>query len=156
ARAARDPADRRGLHRRPPRGAEGEVPGAVRDEVTPRGDPRRTAPPSSWPGALVPFLPVAAVLAGAVCYPALVLAWYGVSRDALPSLANLGVVLGDPDTWRVFWNTLAVSAWTTALTGALGTALALLVGRTDLPARRAFQGLLIVPYLGPPVVRPIR
>jgi iron(III) transport system permease protein len=95
---------------------------------------------------------VAAVLAGAVCYPALVLAWYGVSRDALPSLANLGAVLADPDTWRVFRNTLAVSAWTTVLAGALGTALALLVGRTDLPARTAFQGLLIVPYLVPPFI----
>src|SRR5262249_51450735 len=58
----------------------------------------------------------------------------------------------DPDTWRVFWNTLAVSAWTTGLAGALGTALALLVGRTDLPARPAFQGLLIVPYLVPPFI----
>jgi iron(III) transport system permease protein len=95
---------------------------------------------------------VAAVLAGAVCYPALVLAWYGVSRDALPSLANLGAVLADPDTWRVFRNTLAVSAWTTLLAGALGTALALLVGRTDLPARTAFQGMLIVPYLVPPFI----
>src|SRR5262249_60410734 len=39
-----------------------------------------------------------------------------------------------------------------AVTGALGPALALRVGRTARPARRAFQGLLIVPYLVPPFI----
>ena len=103
-------------------------------------------------GTLVPLIPVAAVLGGAVCYPALVLAWYGLSRDALPTVANLRAVLADPDTWRVLGNTLAVSAWTTALAGTLGTLLALLVGRTDLPARSVFQGLLVLPYLVPPFI----
>lgn len=103
-------------------------------------------------GTLLPVVPVAAVLGGAVCYPALVLAWYGLSRDAVPSLANLWAVLADPDTWRVLGNTLYVSAWTTALAGALGTALAFLVARTDLPGRGALQGLLVVPYLVPPFI----
>lgn len=101
---------------------------------------------------LLPLVPLVAVLGGAVCYPALVLAWYGVSRDAVPSLANLGVVLADPDTWRVLRNTVYVSAWTTALAGLLGTGLGLLVARTDLPGRSVFQGVLILPYLVPPFI----
>ena len=104
------------------------------------------------PGALLPLVPIVTVLAGAVCYPALVLAWYGVSRDAWPSLANLAAVLADRDTWRVFGNTLWVATWTTGLAGGLGTALALLVGRTDLPGRSMFQGLLVLPYLVPPFI----
>jgi iron(III) transport system permease protein len=104
------------------------------------------------PGTLVPLLPIGTVLVGAVCYPALVLAWYGFSRDARPSLANLAAVLAEPDTWRVLRNTLYVSLWTTLLAGALGTALALLVGRTDLPGRSAFQGILVLPYLVPPFI----
>jgi iron(III) transport system permease protein len=101
---------------------------------------------------LLPVAPVAVVLAGAVCYPALVLAWYGLSRDAAPSLANLLAVLGDGDTWRVLGNTLWVSAWTTLLAGALGTGLAFLVARTDLPARPMFQSTLLLPYLVPPFI----
>jgi iron(III) transport system permease protein len=103
-------------------------------------------------GTLLPAAPVAVVLAGAVCYPALVLAWYGLSRDAAPSLANLLAVLGDGDTWHVLGNTLWVSAWTTLLAGALGTGLAFLVARTDLPARSLFQGALVLPYLVPPFI----
>lgn len=101
---------------------------------------------------LLPLVPVATVLAGAVCYPALVLAWYGLSRDAVPSLANLRIVLADPETWRVLGNTLYVSLWTTALAGALGVTLAFLVARTDLPGRRVFQSLLVLPYLVPPFI----
>jgi iron(III) transport system permease protein len=103
-------------------------------------------------GTLLPLVPVAAVLGGAVCYPALVLTWYGLSRDALPSLANLGAVLTDPDTWRVLANTLYVASLTTAGAGALGTVLALLVARSDLPGRTLVQVGLILPYLVPPFI----
>jgi iron(III) transport system permease protein len=92
------------------------------------------------------------VLGGAVVYPGLVLLWYGVSRDARPSAANLGAVLSDPETWRVLGNTLSVATATTLLAGALGTALALLVARTDVPGRRLWQTALILPYFVPPFV----
>lgn len=101
---------------------------------------------------VAPLVPVSIVLAGAVCYPALVLAWYGLSREQTPSLANLGVVLADPDTWRVFMNTLYVATATTVLATALGTLLALAVARTDLPGRGGFQGALVLPYLVPPFI----
>ena len=103
-------------------------------------------------GSLLPLVPVGTVLLGAVCYPALVLAWYGLSRDATPSLANLAAVLADPDTWRVLRNTLYVSLWTTLLAGALGTGLAVLVSRTDLPGGAVVQGGLVLPYLVPPFI----
>jgi iron(III) transport system permease protein len=101
---------------------------------------------------LVPLVLLGAILVGAVCYPALVLAWYGLSRDRAPSLANLAAVLADADTWHVLANTLYVATATTILAGLLGTGLALLVGRTDLPARRLFQGTLVLPYLVPPFI----
>ena len=103
-------------------------------------------------GSLLPLVPVATVLLGAVCYPALVLAWYGLSRNAAPSVANLAAVLADPDTWRVLRNTLYVSLWTTLLAGALGTGLAVLVSRTDLPGGAVVQGGLVLPYLVPPFI----
>jgi iron(III) transport system permease protein len=102
--------------------------------------------------ALVPLVPIGAILVGAVCYPALVLVWYGFSRDRAPSLANLVAVLVEADTWRVLANTLYVATATTILGGGLGTLLALLVGRTDLPARRLVQSTLILPYLVPPFI----
>jgi iron(III) transport system permease protein len=101
---------------------------------------------------VAPLAPVALVLAGAVCYPALVLVWYGLSRDQAPSLANLAAVLGDRETWRVLANTLYVAGATTVLAGGLGSGLALLVGRTDLPGRAVFQGVLVLPYLVPPFI----
>lgn len=102
--------------------------------------------------AVLPLVPVAVVLGGAVIYPALVLAWYGVSRDGLPSVANLQAVVTEPETWRVFGNSLQVAGWTTLLAGLLGTALALLVARTDLPGRRLAGSVLILPYLVPPFI----
>lgn len=97
-------------------------------------------------------VPVGVVFLGAVVYPSLTLVWQGLARDGRLSLANLAAVLGDADSWHVLWNSLYVSAWTTVLGGAIGTGLALLVARTDLPARRVFRTALMLPYLIPPFI----
>lgn len=96
--------------------------------------------------------PLGLVLLGAVVYPSLILVWQAFSRDGRPSLANLAGVLSDADIWRVLWNSLHVSFWATALGVTIGTGLAFLVARTDLPGQRFFQSALMLPYLIPPFI----
>lgn len=97
-------------------------------------------------------LPLGLVLVGAVAYPSLILVWHAFTRDGRPTLANLAAVLGDADIWRVLWNSVHVSVWATLLGGALGTVLAFLVARTDLPGQRIFRTALMLPYLIPPFI----
>ncbi|MBI4536838.1 MAG: iron ABC transporter permease [candidate division NC10 bacterium] len=97
-------------------------------------------------------IPVGVILLGAVVYPSLILVWQGFSRAGQPTLANFTAVLGEADTWWVLWNSLYVSLWATALGGAAGTALAFLVCRTNLPGRRVFRTVLLLPYLIPPFI----
>jgi iron(III) transport system permease protein len=96
--------------------------------------------------------PLGLILLGAVVYPSVVLIWQAFSRHGQPTLANVAAILGDPDIWRVLGNSLHVSLWATALGGALGTGLAFLVARTDLPAQRFFRTALMLPYLVPPFI----
>lgn len=97
----------------------------------------------------MPFLPV---LLGAVVYPSFILVWQAFSRDGAPTLANLTTVLSDPDIWRALRNSLTVSIWATVLGVTLGTGLAFLVARTDLPGQRFFRAVLLLPYLIPPFI----
>jgi iron(III) transport system permease protein len=97
-------------------------------------------------------IPVGVILLGAVVYPSLVLIWTALNRGGEPTLANFAAVLGEADTWRVLWNSLYVSIWATVVGGAIGTALAFLVCRTDLPGRRFYRTALLVPYLIPPFI----
>lgn len=106
----------------------------------------------------MPFLPVllgaplVLVLLGAVVYPSFILVWQAFSRDGAPTLANLTTVLSDPDIWRALRNSLTVSIWATVLGVTLGTGLAFLVARTDLPGQRFFRAVLLLPYLIPPFI----
>jgi iron(III) transport system permease protein len=93
-----------------------------------------------------------AVLLAAVAYPSLTLVWHGFTRGGRPTLANLATVLTEADTWHVLWNSLYVSLWTTAAGSLIGTGLAFLVARTDLPGRRVFRTALMLPYLIPPFI----
>ncbi len=96
--------------------------------------------------------PLGTVLLGAVLYPSLTLVWQGFAREGRPTLANLTAVLGDADTWQVLWNSIYVSVWSTVAGGAIGTGLAFLVAQTDLPGRRIFRTMLMIPYLIPPFI----
>ncbi len=105
--------------------------------------------------SLLPILTgasLSAVLLGAVIYPSLVLVWHAFARDGQPTLANLLAVLRDAGVWRVFWNSLHVSVWSTLIGGIMGTGLAFLVARTDLPGQRFFRTALMLPYLIPPFI----
>jgi iron(III) transport system permease protein len=58
-------------------------------------------------------------------------------------------LFGDRVFWEAWWNTLQFAALTTAMAVALGAAVAILCARTDLPGRRAFSKLVLLPLLLP-------
>jgi iron(III) transport system permease protein len=58
-------------------------------------------------------------------------------------------LLGDPAFWTAWKNTLAFAALTTALAVGFGAAFAILCTRTDLPGRRAYSRLVLLPVLLP-------
>ena len=96
--------------------------------------------------------PLGLILLGAIVYPSLILVWQAFSRDGAATLGNATAVLGDPDIWGVLGNSLYVSFWATGLGVTVGTGLAFLVARTDLPGRRFFRAALVLPYLIPPFI----
>jgi iron(III) transport system permease protein len=68
------------------------------------------------------------------------------------SLEAFRFVLADPDFHRSLWVTVIVAAGMTVIAVPLGSALALLVVRTDLPGRGLVEPWLLVPMLVSPVV----
>jgi iron(III) transport system permease protein len=60
-------------------------------------------------------------------------------------------LFGDPEFWQAAVNTLQYAAFTTAMAVAAGAAIAILVTRTDLPARRVLGRLTLLPLLMPPL-----
>ncbi len=68
------------------------------------------------------------------------------------SLSAFRFVFADPDFHRATWVTVIVAAGMTAIAVPLGSALALLVVRTDLPGRGLVEPWLLVPMLVSPVV----
>lgn len=68
------------------------------------------------------------------------------------SLEAFRFVLADPDFHRALWITGVVAAGMTAIAVPLGSVLALLVVRTDLPGRGVVEPWLVVPMLVSPVV----
>ncbi len=60
-------------------------------------------------------------------------------------------LLGDPAFWHAALNTLEYATLTTLMAVVAGSAVAILVARTDLPWRRAFGKLVLLPILLPPL-----
>src|SRR6266850_98957 len=61
-------------------------------------------------------------------------------------------VLQDPDFWRALWTTLALAAGMTVIAVSIGTVLAFIMVRTDVPGRRWLEVLLLVPIFTSAVV----
>ncbi|HEY6106694.1 MAG TPA: iron ABC transporter permease, partial [Anaeromyxobacteraceae bacterium] len=68
------------------------------------------------------------------------------------SLWAFRFVLADPDFARAFRGTATVAVGMTAIAVPLGSALAFLVARTDLPGRRWLEPLIVVPIFVSPLV----
>jgi len=65
------------------------------------------------------------------------------------TLRNYGDLLADPAWWEAVRNSVAFALLTTAGSIVLGTSLAILFVRTDLPGRRVLRGVLLLPVMLP-------
>ncbi|GAB4444270.1 MAG: iron ABC transporter permease [Chloroflexi bacterium OHK40] len=68
------------------------------------------------------------------------------------TLANFSRVLSDPVFWQVTGRTMLFSGLTTLLALAVGTLMAVLIVRTDMPGRGLFSSLIAIPYFVSPLV----
>jgi iron(III) transport system permease protein len=92
-----------------------------------------------------------------VLYPVVVLLAASVLTD-LPmrgghfTLANFVVLFSDPSNFRAIVNTVVSSALTTVFAVAIGTSLAWVTSRTDVPCRRFFENAFVIPYYLSPFI----
>lgn len=76
-----------------------------------------------------------------------------VARSLFLAPADMLAELSEPATRLAIWHTLVTSLGAAALALGLGTPLALLLYRTDLPARGGFSSLLALPSAVPPFIQ---
>ncbi len=92
-----------------------------------------------------------------VLYPVVVLLAASVRTD-LPmrgghfTLANFAVLFSDASNFRAIVNTVVSSALTTVFAVAIGTSLAWVTSRTDVPGRRFFENAFVIPYYLSPFI----
>ncbi len=72
--------------------------------------------------------------------------------DGRLSLASYGGLLTSAHQWTLMGHSLALSSLVTALTIAFGVPLGILLGKTDLPFRRFFTVIFVIPLLIPPYI----
>ncbi len=93
---------------------------------------------------LLIFYPLAAIILQSV-FPNL----YAAKPDLTPQLGLIGQVLSQKHTYIAIFNTLWLSIATAIITCGLGTFLAILTERTDLPGRRIFRLLVWLVFFTP-------
>lgn len=95
---------------------------------------------------------VVAYLALIVAYPIGSLLEVALTHEGQWSLSHFGDVLTAPGFVGAIRNSLVVSVMTTVFATILGSSLAWLVSRTDLPGRRHLRWALLLPFAIPPFV----
>lgn len=101
--------------------------------------------PEAKPVGAPPLLRAAGVvLAAAFAFPATYLVWRNFTEDANP----VGLLLTDR-TLQPLWRTLRLAVLVSASASILGTSLAWLSTRTDLPLKRMWRVVLAVPLVFP-------
>lgn len=93
--------------------------------------------------------------AGLFLLPLALLAWVGLTAQGAPSLSPIVEVLGSASVRRAFWHSLESAGMSGLGALAVGTALALLIGLTDVRGKGAFVFLLLLPMMIPPQVTAI-
>jgi len=101
--------------------------------------------------------PVALLLVYLVVVPLVLLGISSVRPTGFPlepgfTVANFGKVFLADNFPRLVWTTIVFALGSTVLAMVLGTAMAWLVERTDLPGRNLFRVLVILPMAAPPVL----
>lgn len=99
------------------------------------------------------FVAVVAIISLLVLYPVGMMVVGTVkSSGSQLTLEHWREVLNLPILGEIIFNTVVVSVAATILAVVLGLSFALLVSRTDLPMRSAFENISIVPFLTPPII----
>lgn len=105
------------------------------------------------PGAAPLIWGVAALLVLVLAvYPLLRVVIEAFVRADAPSLTNFGEIVGRSSNLLAIRHSLEVSLASTVFSTLLGTCLAWLVARTDLPGARLFRTAFVLPFLIPPFV----
>jgi iron(III) transport system permease protein len=114
------------------------------------------------PAALVPSrlegldraAPVWAVAAGALLLLILLpLGWLGyvsVTGEHGFTLSHYARVFTDPRLQKALWNTVVLAFWSGLCSLAIGTPMAWLTARTDLPGKRIIRSLIMASFVTPP------
>ena len=68
------------------------------------------------------------------------------------SLAAFSFVFSDPDFWDAFWNSLILAVGMALIAAPIGSLLAFLVTRTDLPGRGWLEPIVLIPIFLSPLV----
>jgi iron(III) transport system permease protein len=99
-------------------------------------------------------LPVwVAAAAALVALMALPLGWLGymsVSAEKGTTLGHYREVFRDPALRTALWNTLVLAFWTGIASVAVGTPLAWLTARTNVPAKKLIRALVMASFVTPP------
>src|SRR4051812_1091409 len=72
--------------------------------------------------------------------------------DRAFTLGNYTRILGSAEVWSTIGTTLVFAVATTALAVGLGTGMAVVLGRTDVPSGAALHDLVLVPFYVSPLV----
>src|SRR3972149_12227493 len=112
-------------------------------------------PPALRAGLLFASAVVGGILLILVFYPSAVLVLQSFVVEGRLSPGHCLRIARDAATYQVLANSLVVSTWATAGGTALGVILAWLISRTDLPGRRLWRTILLLPYMIPPFIRAI-
>jgi iron(III) transport system permease protein len=78
------------------------------------------------------------------------LAWLSVSGEGGPTFAHYRDVLLDPGLRLAFRNTVVLAFWVGLASLAVGTPLAWLTARTDVPGKSVIRGLVLASFVTPP------
>jgi len=108
------------------------------------------------PGGEAIALAALALFAGALfLLPLVRLFAVGLAPEGVVSLGPLASALESRAVWQAFLNSLDSSLWSALIATLLGTALALVVGLTDVRAKAALVFLVLLPMMIPPHVTAI-
>jgi iron(III) transport system permease protein len=108
----------------------------------------------------VPLATLGPLLAWMVLLPLALLGVSALTPTGFPpdpgwTLGHFRTVYGAGGFWRYVGNTVSFALGATALALSLGTVLAWLVERTDLPGRGAVRALIVLPMATPPILMAI-
>ncbi|PYM45733.1 MAG: iron ABC transporter permease, partial [Candidatus Rokuibacteriota bacterium] len=78
------------------------------------------------------------------------LSYMSVSSETGATLSHYREVFTDPHLQKALWNTVVLAFWVGLASLAIGSPIAWLTARTDLPGKRLIRGLILASFVTPP------